>query len=205
MKLTSDQADALTEVINIGVGKAAASLSELIGMRLQLTIPSVQLCKLEDLNKIYGQAGSDTSLSVTQSFDGQFSGRALLVFPESSAITLSNLLGGSNEKSREIDVEVRGIMMEVGNILLNGVLGSLSNMIDSDLSYSLPQLNKTYDFLSKVLKDSGTENEVHEEILIADATFNVAERSISGSLMIIFDLGSMESLLKSLLQAQSPT
>jgi chemotaxis protein CheC len=38
MNLTAVQEDALTEVINIGFGRAAASLSKLTGQRVQLEV-----------------------------------------------------------------------------------------------------------------------------------------------------------------------
>ena len=41
MELTALQQDALVEVINIGFGRAAASLSKLTGQRVELEVPQI--------------------------------------------------------------------------------------------------------------------------------------------------------------------
>jgi len=50
MNLTAVQEDALTEVINIGFGRAAASLSKLTGQRVQLEVPHIAMCPLDELS-----------------------------------------------------------------------------------------------------------------------------------------------------------
>ena len=50
MNLTALQEDALTEVINIGFGRAAASLSKLTGQRVQLEVPQIAMCPLDELS-----------------------------------------------------------------------------------------------------------------------------------------------------------
>ena len=49
MELTAVQRDALTELINIGFGRAAASLSRLTGYRVLLDVPSVSIHPMERL------------------------------------------------------------------------------------------------------------------------------------------------------------
>ena len=50
MILTDEQQDILTELVNIGVGRAAASLSELVGKRIDLNVPKLVICDPETLN-----------------------------------------------------------------------------------------------------------------------------------------------------------
>ena len=62
MQLSSSQLDALAEVVNIGVGRAAASLSELLGTRIELSVPQIQIkSKLES---------TASELAILQNFDG---------------------------------------------------------------------------------------------------------------------------------------
>ena len=49
MILTDEQRDALLEVINIAFGRAAASLSELTGQRVLLTVPKAAICPIHEL------------------------------------------------------------------------------------------------------------------------------------------------------------
>ncbi len=50
MNLTAVQEDALIEVINIGFGRAAASLSKLTGQRVQLEVPHIAMCPIDELS-----------------------------------------------------------------------------------------------------------------------------------------------------------
>ena len=43
MKVTSYQVDALTELINIGVGRAAGMLNQILEAHIQLQVPSVKI------------------------------------------------------------------------------------------------------------------------------------------------------------------
>ena len=47
MELTIEQKDALTELINIGYGRAAAALSELTGYRITLEVPRVSMHEIQ--------------------------------------------------------------------------------------------------------------------------------------------------------------
>ena len=42
--------DALAEVFNVGAGRAAASLSEIVGDEVKLSVPSVEVRKTSDFN-----------------------------------------------------------------------------------------------------------------------------------------------------------
>ena len=51
MELTPLQQDALVELINIGFGRAAASLSKLTGHRVQLEVPEITMCPIEEMGE----------------------------------------------------------------------------------------------------------------------------------------------------------
>jgi chemotaxis protein CheC len=78
MKLTALQEDALTEVINIGFGRAAASLSKLTGQRVQLEVPHITMCPIDELSdRLRPMIQSDVA-SVHQIFSGSVAGLAWL-------------------------------------------------------------------------------------------------------------------------------
>lgn len=191
--LSLDDLDAIGEVVNIGVGRAAASLSELIGTRIELTVPVVRVIDLTVADQC-----AETGMSIMQSFDGEVAGDALLVFPESSGKKLAALLGGYEESAEISELELSGILSEVGNIVLNGVLGSLANALETNLTYTVPEfyVQETITrFLRTRVTDSGDQT---ESVLHADAQFNVECEDIHGSVMIAFHLGSFECLLERL-------
>lgn len=208
VQLTEDQLDALTEIVNIGVGRGAASLHTLVDQPIELRVPNVRLCELAELEAELDAADEPVDTSVVQGFDGAITGRAMLAFPKRSGIALAKLLaeedeasfgGGDSEDSLEFDLA--GILEEIGNIVLNGVLGSLSNVFDDDFRYSVPELCTgsaskalTRDVTAPAMGDRPT-------CLLADARFELAESQISGSLLLAFNTGELSALLDRLLDS----
>lgn len=195
MQLTEHDIDALSEIINIGVGRAACSLSELIGTRIDLQVPVVRPVDLT----IADQA-TETGMSIMQSFEGNVSGNALLVFPTDSGKKLAALLGGYGSDTEIPDLEVSGVLAEVGNIVLNGVLGSLANAIGSDFTYTVPDFYVEETVSTLVNKRDDQSCEQTNSVLLADTQFNVEADDIRGSVVVAFHLGSFESLLENLSQ-----
>ncbi len=203
MCLRDDQRDALTELVNIGVGRAAASLSELTGERVELSIPRVFLCDLERLNDLVQVDGEPFDTLVFQDFTGGFSGRAVLAFPRMSGLKLGQLLGNLDSLPNEMDLDLSGILMEVGNIVLNGVLGSMANMTGAKLSCAVAELLTDQDMAAALTDRMSTGNREGRRVFLTKVRFHVATRDISGSIAVLFEFGGIESLLQALLAGQA--
>jgi chemotaxis protein CheC len=185
MKLSPEEADALGEVVNIGVGRAASSLSDLLETRIELKAPRIELLDAGSQN--------DIGMSVTQRFDGQVCGKAVLVFPPESGQHLARLMGGYDTDDEVPQIELSGILSEVGNIVLNGVLGSIANLLETHLDYSVPDF-----FVDQSISQLVTEGAAvaqRDPILVADTEFHVLSSDISGSIVLAFEVG-LESLVE---------
>ena len=90
MLLTTEQRDALTELINIGFGRAAASLSKLTGHRVQLDVPQVTMCPVAELADALRPYITGEIASVHQVFSGPVAGDALLVLDQRDAQVLEH-------------------------------------------------------------------------------------------------------------------
>ncbi len=202
MRLTNEQKDAVTEIINIGVGRAAASLSDMLGQRIDLRVPSVALCDVDSLAEQLGANESGIDLSVVQDFEGSLSGRAMLAFPKQSGVQLGKVLGEVDTPNDELSVDLVGILEEVGNIVLNGVLGTIGNMTASALEYSVPRLVQSVEMTqiltSKELCEE--QDDTEQMVILADTHFAVDDGSIAGSLILLFDIQSLRSIVQNLLE-----
>ena len=137
MNLTLSHIDALQELVNIGVGRAAGVLNDMLASPIQLNIPEVRLLTPEELKlELKNQFGDSLLATVQLSFSGSFSGTAELVFPTESAATLVSVLTGEAPGTPDLDVVKIGALLEIGNIVLNGIMGSLSNALIEHLDYS---------------------------------------------------------------------
>src|SRR6186997_34976 len=103
MELTYTQKDALTELINIGYGRAAGALSELTGYRISLEVPEVTMHEIDAIGPLLESRINLGVASVNQVFSGPVSGNALLLLDEASALILSRLLGDEHAVSEVLD------------------------------------------------------------------------------------------------------
>ena len=131
--------DALTELVNIGVSRAASSLRKMVGEQVLLSVPSVEIVtRKAALEQIREREGPDL-VAVRQDFDGVFHGRALLIFPQANSLALVQAVTGGTLSDAEAHAMENEALAETGNIVLNGCLGTMANMLHQPLQMSLPE------------------------------------------------------------------
>jgi chemotaxis protein CheC len=182
--------DALTEVANIGVSRAAGSLRELVGEQVFLSVPSLSVVsKAEAADLVRGSAGGHL-IAVRQAFDGEISGRALLIFPEQNSLELVRAVAGDHLSLRDIAELEHEALAEIGNIILNSCIGTISNLLQRSLIISLPEILRGpgNDFFD--LSTPGVE----EVVLFIRIDFTLQGRAISGYVALVMDLPSLTAL-----------
>jgi chemotaxis protein CheC len=189
--------DALTELVNIGVSRAAASLRKMVNRQVLLSVPSVEIVTRLSAAALIGQRESENLIAIQQDFDGAFSGRALLIFPESNGLRLVRaIVGDEMDEAEMLEMESEALA-ETGNVILNGCLGSMANMLQQSLKMSLPDVRRgssemMFDVVSDQVDDSF--------VLFLYINFSVRDRDIRGYIAMIMDLPSLD-LLKQLIAA----
>ncbi|MBF0343894.1 MAG: chemotaxis protein CheC [Nitrospirae bacterium] len=194
MVLNTFQVDALTELINIGVGRAAGVLNEMLMAHVSLQVPSIRLITRSNIKQeLEGLFGKSASI-VRMGFRGPFSGIASLIFPPDSAANLIGLLIGDLNMEADMDAIKIGTLTEVGNIVLNGVMGSLANILMKHVEYSIPiyQDSNVHNFITPY---DTTEQPI---ILLARTRFRIETQLIEGDIILVFEVGSFESLISEL-------
>ena len=180
---TEDQMDLLQELINIGVGRAADALSQLVESRIQLCVPEIKMIGSQKAREIFEARSVSEETMVTQSFNGSISGRLGMLLDKKSAILMTSLLSDEQCTENEINLEQEGIILEVGNIVLNGVMGSISNAIEDQLDYSIPEIARSNSI--KILLEKNMLNK--PTVLLADVSLHVENSAIEGSIIVVFD------------------
>ena len=191
MQLTNEQIDALKELVNIGVGRAASMLNEMVDSRIILEIPYIKILSAADLQQeLVQKFDHDCFAAVKQSFTGSFAGVAELVFPTQSASKLVSVLTGENVGSPDLDAVKIGTLSEIGNIVINSVMGSISNVLKQHMNYALPI------YLEDTVENLLTSNNIsNSTILLAQASFTIEQLEIMGDIILIFEVNSFDALL----------
>jgi chemotaxis protein CheC len=185
--------DALTELVNIGVSRAAASLRKMVNKQVILSVPSVEIVTRRAAASLIGQRESEDLIAVQQQFEGPFSGRALLIFPESNGLSLVRAIVGDEMEEADLAELEDEALAETGNVILNGCLGSIANMLQHTLKMSIPEVHRgDSTALFGVLDRTADESYV----LFLYINFSVQDRKIRGYIAMLMDLPSLEKLKK---------
>ena len=189
--LTPDQLDALKELVNIGVGRAAATLNAMIQVHIQLQVPFIKIVALSALDEEITDLGDGHLAAVRLAFQGPFFGTAALVFPTESAAHLVSVLTGEEAGSPDLDAVRIGTLTEVGNIVLNGVMGSMGNVLNRRIEYAVPTYME--ETVTNLLTAHDTDPDV--TVLLAQTRFMIEQLHIHGDVMLFFEVGSFDALV----------
>lgn len=118
--------DALKELGNIGVGKAATSLSQMLGKTIEMSVPEVTVVRIQELHKVIN--AEELVAGVVTALDDIGNGQAgflYITFPERSSKRLAEILLGDSSDKGMVDSTV----MEIGNILSSAFCDATAEML----------------------------------------------------------------------------
>ena len=189
LPLTELERDALAELSNIAMARAATSLRQMIQTEVLLSVPSVAIMSPEDAARAVTQSGSSSLVAVRQDFSGPFSGRALLIFPEATSLELVRAVAGQQLSLDDIvDLEDEALA-ETGNIILNSWVATLANILKQKLAMSLPVV---------IRRDQRHIFEAIESrqsvILFLHIRFEIRDQQIGGYVALMMDIPSIDQL-----------
>jgi len=190
-KLSPLEIDALTEIFNIGIGRAANALNKMVSQPVDLTIPKIEIVPNKTAKSKLNFASDVEISAVTQRFEGDFKGQALLMFSKESGLQLvSNLLG--NKFPAEVLSELeQDSLVEIGNVILNACFGTVINFLKSSITIEMPEfiqgdIDKVYVYSSE-----------NDWSLYIKVKFSLPHENIEGFISFIMDITSLEVLQES--------
>lgn len=194
--LKTNQLDALREVANIGAGHAATALSQMIGEIIMISVPTINVTRLEDVPPLVPE-GDEPVAAVLMHMMGDLTGRTLLVFPRQTALRLAELLLRRSARSEDFSELERSAIKEAGNILSSAYMNALSDFMGMMLMPSPPSL--AIDLSSTVLTTAyvqfGSDKDfvfcVESEFLMND----LGER-LRGFFLLVPDPASLQAILR---------
>lgn len=190
--LSELETDFLSEIFNIGVGNAAASLSQMVKQEIKLSVPELSFLSSNELVLLLGK--NDLLSSVSQKMDGPFSAQSLLFFPDDDSLEIVRKLLGDHLSDESIAELQNEAMSEIGNIVLNACIGSLSNSLDITFSIDLPEFTRATP--DNILKTKHLDQE--SLILFIRIELTLSESKISGYLAFLLGVESFSILHESL-------
>ncbi|WDD98683.1 chemotaxis protein CheC [Thalassomonas actiniarum] len=193
LELTEFQQDAVAELLNIGMGKAAASLSEMVKRKVDLSIPCVEIMlRRHAIEHIRDTVGNEVT-AVKETFKGTFWGDAFLLFPESQSLELVRALLQEDALPLDVLSEMeQEALTEVGNIILNACLGSLANIFEQNFHCDLPRYAQGS--CDIIFNRNLAAARSADAVLLVRMNFSLKANNIHGLLTLMMDVESMQAL-----------
>jgi len=193
VELTDFQQDAVAELLNIGMGQAAASLSEMVNQKVDLSIPKVEVMHRRHAVEHIRKSMGNEITAVKESFKGGFGGDAFLLFTESQSLEVVRELLKEDGLPLDILSEMeQEALTEVGNIILNACLGSLANIFEHNFHCDLPSYSQGA--CDIIFSPELTVERSAEVVLLVGMDFTLKNNNISGLLTLMMDVESMQAL-----------
>ena len=193
MQLNEVQHDALVELLNIGFGRAGASLSRLTGHRVLLEVPQVSIHPIHQLHGFLQEVVEDEVASVHQIFSGPVAGDALLMLDPVAASALKELLTSEPALPLALDASTREVLTEVGNIVLNACLGTFGNLLQMQIGFSVPSINVAT--VKAVLDSLESSQDGFRYAGVVTAGFRLRDAEVTGYVVIVLSVQSLNRLL----------
>ena len=197
LALNDMEKDALKEVGNVGTGNAATALSKLLNRHVEIIIPETKFIPIRSFTDEFGGPERIVVSTYLEIFGG-LSGEALFVFPVKSAEKIVDLMMMQEiGTAKIIDEMSQSAFKEMSNIFTGAYITSLADMVQTKIFPSVPHittdmLQSIMDFvLAKVSNYSDT-------ILSIKTKIEIKDIEIEGYFLIVFDVASINKLLKML-------
>ncbi len=186
--------DALTEIFNIGIGRAANSLNKMVSQLVDLTIPEIEILpNATAKSRLCFESDMEIS-AVTQRFDGDFKGQALLMFGKESGLKLVSTLLGNKVPLEALSELEQDSLVEIGNVILNACFGTVINFLKSSITIEMPEF--TQGNIDKVFTYSSEQ----DWSLYIKVKFSLPNEKIDGHISFLMDITSLEVFQESVRQ-----
>lgn len=187
MSLSELERDAASELLNVSMGLAASSLSNIVNEEVNLAIPEVIFLDEEALRKVMATRYGDQNITaVSQNYSGDLDGTAMLLFSEKGGLSLVRAMLTECIALNEITALEQEALAEVGNILLNACFGALANQLKMDVASGLPTFCKGN--YREILSTSQLAR--GREVMLLKIEFSVPGQEIQGYISFTMNLES---------------
>lgn len=188
--LSALQRDALGELFNIGVGRAAHSLSQIVRDEVHLSAPQVALVSSSEVpTTLLGSEFTELSM-VSIDFSGPFDAQAVLLFPERNALSIVSYMLDPSMLPEEMSEFEQEAMCEIGNIILNACISALADEFGVEFNGSLP----THHFSAPSALPLFSEDD-EQIILVLQIHLAIRQERIEGHLLFLLSVSSLQGLL----------
>jgi len=181
--------DALREVSNVAMGRAAALLAKVLGVFVQLPVPQVNIFEVSELHMtlLDAQRGERFS-AICQGFIGEaIAGEALLLFHDSEVNDMARLLGWQPKN----EAQTSEMLLDLASILIGACLAGVAEQLDLRFSQGHPQLLGQHASLDQLIQIN---RQRWRKTLAVEISYSLEGHAIHFDLLLLFTEDSIKRL-----------
>ena len=185
ISLSDDRREALAELINISFGKSMASLAELLGTFVQISVPQVSVIEADKIVEFLEESFCQTEeiSLIQQVFRGDFFGEAALALSSESCRNIVSMLTEESGYAPDMSADSLELeaLLEIGNIVIGACLGRFAELVGTVLTFDPPEI-----FWDRLSAGRIRERIVArgDQVLRIHAKFDLKDKAAEGYLFI---------------------
>lgn len=185
----------LTIITNEGIKNAAVGFSGMIGRKIEVSSPRLELIPLLTIPKVIGGL-EDDAVGVYLRFEGDMFGQIMMIIPYQKGLELADLLMGVPEGTTQTLGQLeRSALGELGNLCSSFFLNSIAKTIGASFRPSPPAV--MVDMVGAILDIVvATAGGVNEHVLLVHTNFMDGPRCVETDFWVIPDMKALDLLLK---------
>ena len=187
---SSDEKDALQEVLNIAMGQAGDSLARILDTFVELSVPRIRLVNVDQISQTISQmVGNNKAVTaVRQAFYHNLRGEAIVVFGRNGCRDLGDLMGYDEALDPKAEQE---LLLDVTNVLVGAVLTGMMEILGTELNFSAPCILAEQKNLTEL---NFPEQFSFSHALLLEVNFTLEKRDFKSHLMLMMAEDAIDSL-----------
>lgn len=196
--LSDTHFDILKELGNIGSGNAVTALAKMLGKKVDMPVPKVNLVEFKDIASFVG-GPENIIVGILVSISGDIQGIMMFLMKMESAYGLLEIVMNGMEVKKDggFNEMESSAIQELGNIMIGSYIGSLAGLTNKVFKPSVPYLS--VDMANAILSVPAIEfGKVSDRVLFIESSFEVDMVNVSGYFILVPDMPSFTSILRAL-------
>jgi chemotaxis protein CheC len=197
IELSRIRLDAFKEITSIATGSAATSLSRMLGVRVDVSIPSIAIEALEKVPDLLG-GPERTVTAVCFSLTGRITGTILLILSPTEALSLASaLIQRPVDCIDNLDEMAVSALKELGNIVTGSYVRVFAQGLGVKTVYSVPGF--AIDMLGAILDQTLAQMSLEANCaVILESEFLVRGKVHGGHLIFVVPLATVAIIIAAL-------
>lgn len=188
--------DVLKEIGNIGAGNATTAIANMLGLRIDMSVPQVQFLPVEEIGTSIG-AEDDIIVGIMLGVETDIDGSMMFLLDMDSAHHLVNrLMMRPDDYAEEFDEMDLSAIKEIGNIIAGSYLSALSGLTNLVITPTVPFV--AVDMAAAILSVPAVQFGMFGDNALMIKTEFSDELKINGYFILMPEENSYEKILSAL-------